>query len=81
MAEIPKKGEGYGRNSFWEGFWGGALACVVSSFFLIPYHPTFPVWTFPTLAGITAVAATVGDLIQSKFKSKLFHMTILTIQI
>ena len=52
----------------WEGFWGGALACVVSSFFLIPYHPTFPVWTFPTLAGITAVAATVGDLIQSKFK-------------
>ena len=52
----------------WEGFWGGALACVVSSFFLIPYHPTFPVWTFPTLAGITVVAATVGDLIQSKFK-------------
>jgi phosphatidate cytidylyltransferase len=24
--------------------------------------------TFPTLAAITAVAATVGDLIQSKFK-------------
>ena len=52
----------------WEGFWGGALACVIVSFFLIPYHPRYPVWTFPFLAGLTAVAATVGDLIQSKFK-------------
>lgn len=52
----------------WEGFWGGAIICFLVSFILIPYHPTYPFWTFPVLAIITAATATVGDLIQSKFK-------------
>src|SRR6056300_244349 len=52
----------------WEGFWGGTLACVIISFVLIPYYPNYPIWTFPFLAGVTAVTATIGDLIQSKFK-------------
>ncbi len=52
----------------WEGFLGGALMCFFASFFLIGYHPTYPLWTFPLLALIIAATASVGDLIQSKFK-------------
>jgi len=52
----------------WEGFWGGAAMCLLISFVLIPYHPDYPRWTFPFLAIVIAIAATVGDLIQSKFK-------------
>ncbi len=52
----------------WEGFWGGALMCFLVSFILIPYHPVYPSWTFPFLALSIAITATIGDLIQSKFK-------------
>ncbi|MGA0895813.1 MAG: phosphatidate cytidylyltransferase [Flavobacteriaceae bacterium] len=52
----------------WEGFLGGAAMCLLISFTLIPYHPNYPSWTFPFLAIVIALAATVGDLVQSKFK-------------
>ena len=42
--------------------------CFLVSFILIPYHPAYPSWTFPFLALITSVTASIGDLIQSKFK-------------
>ena len=52
----------------WEGFWGGAIMCFLVSFILIPYHSNYPLWTFPAIGLITAASATIGDLIQSKFK-------------
>ena len=52
----------------WEGFLGGAAMCLLISFALIPYHPNYPSWTFPFSAIVIALAATVGDLVQSKFK-------------
>lgn len=52
----------------WEGLLGGGVVCLFAGFLLISYHPKYPVWTFPFLALITVVTATIGDLIQSKFK-------------
>jgi phosphatidate cytidylyltransferase len=52
----------------WEGFWGGAFACFLLSIVLLSLHPEFKFWVFPILALIIIVAATLGDLIQSKFK-------------
>ena len=52
----------------WEGFWGGALMCFLSSFFMTPYHPSYPVWTIPILSILIVATCTTGDLIQSKFK-------------
>jgi len=52
----------------WEGFWGGAFACFLLSFFLVYYHKDFQFWVYPILAIIIIITATIGDLVQSKFK-------------
>lgn len=52
----------------WEGFWGGALACILLSVVLYRFNQDFELWVYIILAVIIIIAATIGDLIQSKFK-------------
>jgi len=52
----------------WEGFWGGALMCLILGFGFMLLDSNYPKWTFPILALLIVFTATVGDLIQSKFK-------------
>jgi len=52
----------------WEGFLGGALPCFLLGIGLMLFESPYPKWTFPVLALIIVVSATLGDLIQSKFK-------------
>jgi phosphatidate cytidylyltransferase len=52
----------------WEGFWGGVLGCVSISILLMMADTGLPKLVFPVLALVVVIAATLGDLIQSKFK-------------
>ena len=52
----------------WEGFWGGALACILLSVVLYRFNQDFELWVYLILAVIIIISATLGDLIQSKFK-------------
>jgi len=52
----------------WEGFWGGALSCFVVSMVFLFLNTGIEKWVFPLLALLIVVTATLGDLIQSKFK-------------
>ena len=52
----------------WEGFWGGGLSCILLSLVLMNLDTELANWIFPVLAIVIVVTATLGDLIQSKFK-------------
>ena len=52
----------------WEGFWGGGLSCLAISFLLMLLDTGLEKWIFPLLAIVIVLTATIGDLIQSKFK-------------
>ncbi len=52
----------------WEGFWGGGLSCLILGLALMFLDTELPKWNFPLLAIVIVLTATVGDLIQSKFK-------------
>jgi phosphatidate cytidylyltransferase len=52
----------------WEGLWGGAIACIVTGLVISFFDDSLPVWSFTFLALIIILTATIGDLIQSKFK-------------
>ena len=52
----------------WEGFWGGGLLCLAIGLALMLLETELPKWIFPLLAIVIVPAATIGDLIQSKFK-------------
>jgi phosphatidate cytidylyltransferase len=55
-------------NKTWEGFWGGGLSCLGLGFVLMFFNTGLEKWIFPVLAIVIISTATVGDLIQSKFK-------------
>lgn len=52
----------------WEGFWGGVMGSLIVSLFFLYLFEDYPLWFFPSLALFICLAATFGDLIQSKFK-------------
>tara|TARA_Y100000385_G_scaffold277824_1_gene325313 strand:- start:783 stop:1586 length:804 start_codon:yes stop_codon:yes gene_type:complete len=52
----------------WEGFLGGGLVCLAIGLVLMFFTTDFPKWIFPLLAIVIITTATIGDLIQSKFK-------------
>jgi len=52
----------------WEGFWGGLLGNLVLSLLFLLIFEDYPFWFFPFLALFITISATLGDLIQSKFK-------------
>ena len=52
----------------WEGFWGGGLSCLAISFLLMLLDTGLEKWISPLLAIVIVLTATIGDLIQSKFK-------------
>ena len=52
----------------WEGFWGGGLSCFALGLALIFFETGLPKWNFPLLSIMIVITATIGDLIQSKFK-------------
>lgn len=52
----------------WEGFLGGALACILICLLIANYQSEYPLWVFILLAILIIKAATLGDLIESQFK-------------
>ena len=52
----------------WEGFWGGAIVCFLISLVITIFQKDYSLWVLPVLSGIVITGATLGDLIQSKFK-------------
>lgn len=52
----------------WEGFMGGLLFCVIGSGIYYQFQSEFALWKFIVMGLCIATTATVGDLIQSKFK-------------
>ena len=55
-------------NKTVEGFLGGLIATVISSYFIASYIPSITLLNWVILSIITAVFGALGDLIQSKFK-------------
>lgn len=56
-------------NKTWEGFFGGAIFCMFASVAFFQFtNSQFALWFFLSSAILIAILATVGDLIQSKFK-------------
>ena len=52
----------------WEGFLGGALACLLVCIIIAQFQSDYPLWVFFLLAILIIKAATLGDLIESQFK-------------
>jgi phosphatidate cytidylyltransferase len=56
----------------WEGTVGGIILCAVVAGFLafrfMPPFYSFGIWTWMLIAGIAAIAGTLGDLLESKLK-------------
>ena len=52
----------------WEGFWGGGLSSLGLGLVLMSLNTGLEKWIFPVLAIVIISTATIGDLIQSKFK-------------
>ncbi len=55
----------------WEGFWGGLLFSILGSVFYHSLQTNFELWIFISLGIILPILATIGDLIQSKFKRRV----------
>jgi len=52
----------------WEGFWGGFIFTLLLSVLIYMRQSYYSIWFFLSLGSIIAILATLGDLIQSKFK-------------
>ena len=54
----------------WEGFWGGAIFCILAAILMHLYiaQTKQPLWVFLSLAAISVLLGTLGDLVQSRFK-------------
>lgn len=51
-----------------EGFLGGGVATLISSYFIFYFNGIFEIWMWIVLALLVSILGTIGDLIQSKFK-------------
>ena len=72
-------GKNWGRNPLyknispkktWEGFWGGLIFSILASIFYYTLQSSFHFLVFVFSGIILPILATIGDLIQSKFKRK-----------
>jgi len=52
----------------WEGFWGGFIFTLLLSYLIFMRQSHFSIWFFLGFGGVISILATLGDLIQSKFK-------------
>ncbi len=73
-------GKNFGKNLLyknispkktWEGFWGGLIFSTIASVFYYNMQSNFNILFFISSAIILSILATIGDLIQSKFKRKV----------
>tara|TARA_B000000441_G_C21722657_1_gene340233 strand:- start:186 stop:989 length:804 start_codon:yes stop_codon:yes gene_type:complete len=73
-------GKNFGKNLLyknispkktWEGFWGGIIFSAITSVFYYKVQSNFSILFFISSAIIISILATIGDLIQSKFKRKV----------
>ena len=73
-------GKNFGKNLLyknispkktWEGFWGGIVFSAITSVFYYKVQSNFSILFFISSAIIISILATIGDLIQSKFKRKV----------
>ncbi len=73
-------GKNFGKNLLyknispkktWEGFWGGIFFSTIASIFYYKIQSNFDILFFISSAIILSILATIGDLIQSKFKRKV----------
>jgi phosphatidate cytidylyltransferase len=55
-------------NKSWEGFFGGIFFCLITAYIFHMFHPGSSLGFYCFTAILTGVMASVGDLIQSKFK-------------
>ncbi|ADQ18893.1 phosphatidate cytidylyltransferase [Leadbetterella byssophila] len=55
----------------WEGFFGGAIFALITSFFYWKFTESLPLWQWMSIAGIIVVAGTLGDLVESLFKRSI----------
>jgi phosphatidate cytidylyltransferase len=52
----------------WEGFWGGTLFCILASIVYFKLQSKYELSIFLLIGIMIPIIATIGDLIQSKFK-------------
>tara|TARA_X000000368_G_scaffold376967_1_gene330337 strand:+ start:518 stop:1321 length:804 start_codon:yes stop_codon:yes gene_type:complete len=73
-------GKNFGKNLLfkkispkktWEGFFGGIIFSAIASIFYFKTQSNFSIIFFISSAIILSILATIGDLIQSKFKRKV----------
>lgn len=55
----------------WEGFAGGAIGCIITSFVLAPYFKVLSPVNWVVIAIIIIIFGTIGDLVESMFKRGL----------
>jgi phosphatidate cytidylyltransferase len=55
-------------NKSWEGFFGGIFFCIITGFLFQKFHPEYGLVFCLIMALFTGILASLGDLIQSKFK-------------
>jgi len=55
----------------WEGFIGGAILALGVAFALSQFFHILPVWKWLVIGGITIIAGTYGDLVESLFKRSI----------
>ncbi|MAU59057.1 MAG: phosphatidate cytidylyltransferase [Flavobacteriaceae bacterium] len=72
-------GKNFGKNLLyknispkktWEGFWGGLIFSIIGSVIYFNIQSNFNILFFISSAILLSILATIGDLIQSKFKRK-----------
>ena len=72
-------GKNFGKNLLyenispkktWEGFWGGLIFSIIVSVIYYNIQSNFNILFFISSAILLSILATIGDLIQSKFKRK-----------
>ena len=52
----------------WEGFWGGVVFTLLLSYLIYMRQSVYSIWFFIGVGVLISVFATLGDLVQSKFK-------------
>jgi len=55
-------------NKSWEGFFGGIFFCFIAGFVFQKFYPEHSLVFYMIIALFTGILASLGDLIQSKFK-------------
>lgn len=70
-------GRGFGKTPLfpsispkktWEGFWGGFIFTLLLSGIIYMRQSHYSIWFFLSIGSLITILATLGDLIQSKFK-------------